>query len=99
MLAWLREMPELEYRDEGPANAEALAAPQVGLDAEVLLDIFDTARDMPAEQYRQAKEEFATRIAPIYGATPADADRQILKLFTNPRIKVILEQKASITRR
>ncbi len=98
MLAWLREMPEVEYREEGPANAEALAAPEIGLGPEVLLDIFGTARNTPAGQYRQAKEELAARIAPIYGATPAAADRQMLRLFTNPRIRIILEQKAAIAR-
>lgn len=98
MLAWLRELPEVDYGEEAPANAEALASADVGVDTNVLLDVFHTARDMSAEEYRQAKHELVARIAPIYGATPAAADRLILRLFTNPRTKVILQEKASFIR-
>jgi len=99
ILAWLRELPEGEFQEEGPANAEALAAPDLGLDAEALLNIFTTARNMPAAQYRPAQEELVSRLAPIFGATPQAADDLLLTLFTNPRLKGILLEKAAITRR
>ena len=99
MLQWLREMPAAEFQEEARANAEALAAPEIDLNSSALLDIFTTARNMSAEQYRTAQPNLVDRLSPIYGDTAAATDRLLLRLFANGRVRTILAEKAALARR
>jgi len=93
LLTWLREMPSSSYADEAPVNAELLAAPESGLDAEVLREIFDTARNLSAREYASAQERLAERIAPLYSAADQAETRAIVETFSNRRMAAILREK------
>ncbi len=94
LLTWLREMPSSSYADEAPVHAELLAAPELGLDAEVLQGIFDTARDLSADKYALAQERLAERVAPLYSAADEAETRAIVETFSNGRVATILREKA-----
>ncbi len=94
LLTWLREMPSSSYAEETPVHAEMLAAPRLGLDAEVLQGVFDTARNLSAGEYASAQERLAERIAPLYGAGDEAETRAIVEIFGNRRMPVILRDKA-----
>ncbi len=94
LLTWLREMPGSSYAEESPVQAEMLAVPGLGLDAEVLQEVFDTARNLSASEYTSAQEQLAERIAPLYGAGDEAEARAIVEIFGNRRMPVILREKA-----
>jgi len=94
LLTWLREMPSSSYAEEVPVHAEMLAAPELGLDAEVLREIFDTARNLSANEYASAQERLANRITPLYGAADEAETRAIVEFFSNRRMAAILREKA-----
>jgi len=95
LLTWLREMPSSSYAEEAPVHAEMLAAPELGLDTEVLQGIFDTARNLSAGEYTSSQERLAGRIAPLYGAGDEARTRIIIDTFSNGRIAAILREKAA----
>jgi len=94
LLTWLREMPSSSYADEAPVQAELLAAPELGLAAEVLLEIFDTARNLSADEYALVQEQLAERIAPLYSGADEAETRAIVETFSNGRMATILREKA-----
>ncbi|MCK4324027.1 MAG: hypothetical protein KAW89_05815 [Armatimonadetes bacterium] len=94
LLTWLREMPSSSYAEEAPVHAELLAAPELGLDAEVLRGIFDAVRNLPADEYASAQEGLAERIAPLYSAADEAETRAIVETFSNGRMATILREKA-----
>jgi len=94
LLTWLREMPSSSYADEAPVHAELLAAPELGLDAEVLREIFDTARNLSADEFASAQERLAERVAPLYSAADEAGTRAIVETFSNGRMAAILGEKA-----
>ncbi len=94
LLMWLRELPSSSYADEAPVHAELLAVPELGLSAEVLRGIFETARNLPASEYASAEARLAERIAPLYRAADEAENRAIVQTFSNGRIAAILREKA-----
>ncbi len=94
LLTWLREMPSSSYAEEAPVHAEMLAAPELDLAAEVLWEIFDTARNLSASEYASAQERLAERIAPLYGAGDEAQTRVIVETFSNGRMAALLREKA-----
>ncbi len=94
LLTWLREMPSSSYAEEAPVEAELLAAPELGLDTEVLQEIFDTARNLSAGAYASAQERLAERVAPLYSAADEAETCAIVETFSNGRMAAILREKA-----
>ena len=94
LLTWLREMPSSSYADEAPVQAEFLAAPELGLDSDVLREIFDTVRNLSADEYALAQERLAERVAPLYSAADEAGTRAIVETFSNGRMATILREKA-----
>jgi len=94
LLTWLREMPSSSYADEAPGQAEFLAEPELGLDAKVLIEVFDTARNLSADEYALAQERLAERLAPLYSTADEARTRAIVETFSNGRMAAILREKA-----
>ncbi len=94
LLTWLRELPSSSYADEAPVYAELLAAPELDLDAEVLRRIFDTARNLPADEYASAQARLGERIAPLYSAADEAENYAMVETFSDARVAVILREKA-----
>ena len=95
LLTWFREMSAADYADEAVATAEALANPELGLDADMLRQLFTRTRNLSAAQYQVTQRELVGRLAPLYGAT-AEADRRaFLALFDDPRSLVVLQDLAA----
>lgn len=96
MLDWLRTLSESDYTDEAQANAEGLADPEKGLDEDLLLNLFHTAREMTEKQYLQSRSELAERLAPLYGLSDERTNQQLAKLFSSPRMTYLLREKLKI---
>jgi len=94
LLTWLREMPSSDYAEEASVHAEMLAAPELGLNADVLQGVFDTARNLSADEYTSAQKRLIEQIAPLYGATDEAEARAIMDTFGNQRMATILREKA-----
>ncbi|NPV45466.1 MAG: hypothetical protein HPY69_00805 [Armatimonadetes bacterium] len=95
LLNWIRELPEAEYAEEAEANAQELADPEVGLNAEAILRIFSEARKLSAEEYAQKLPGFTTELAKIYMPMPDAADESLADWFGAPRLAVLLRERAS----
>lgn len=96
MFDWLRTLAESDYADEAQVNAEGLADPEMGLDENLLLNLFNTARQMSEEEYLQSREELAARLAPLYGLSDERANQQLARIFSPPRMTYLLEQKLKV---
>jgi hypothetical protein len=93
LLDWLRDLGANEYEEEAGATAAGLADPPVGLNADLLLQIFSTARKLPAPDYQESRDELAQRLAPLYGLAPEQANERLAAIFAHPRAGLLLGEK------
>ncbi len=93
MLIWVRELSAEDFNSEARANAEALAKPDLGLDADAVYDTFVKTRSLAPEDYARQVEQLAEKLAPLYRSDAAGEDVQITGLLVNQRFISVLRQR------
>lgn len=93
LLQWLRELPAADYPDEAKSNAEALAEPELNLNAAAILKIFDEARKYSAADFTKHEESLVDRLVPLYMPAEEAADDTLVQFFSSPRLGVILQER------
>jgi hypothetical protein len=93
MLVWIRELSAEAFAGEGRSNAEALADPDIGLDADTIYDTFHKARALSAEDYAQQLDDLAGQLVPLYRAGSATEDFLIAEWLVNERFIPVLERR------
>lgn len=96
LLEWLRTLSDNDFAEEAQANAEGLAVPDKGLDAQLLLNLFKTARKLSAADFARQEEELAQKLAPAYGLSETEANGRIAGAFAHPRMPGLLREKATL---
>ncbi len=93
MLIWIRELSVEDFNSEARANAEALADPDIGLDADTVHAIFVKTRTISAEDYARQVQQLAEKLAPLYRSDAAGEDALIAKLLLNERFIPVLRRR------
>jgi len=93
MLMWVRELTAEDFHGEARANAEALADPELGLDADTVFGVFEKARALPPDQYAAQVQGLTDKLAPLYRSGTAGEDALIGKLLVNRRLIPVLQRR------
>lgn len=96
LIEWVREMDDDSFEREAPPYAEELAAPEVGLSEEEILDLLTVARAMSAEQYARDGDEIRGKLVELFRPTPEAADRIIIAVFLNQAMPRVLQDKLAV---
>ncbi len=96
LIDWVREMDDETFEREAPPYAEELAAPDVGLTAEEILDLLTLARAMSAEQYARDGDEIRGKLIELFRPAPEVADHIIVSVFLNPAMPKVLQDKLAV---
>jgi hypothetical protein len=97
LLEWLRTLADNDFSEEAQANAEGLAVPEKGLDTQLLLNLFNTARKLSAADFARQEDELAQSLAPAYGLSEAEANGRIAGAFGSARMPALLREKATVS--
>ncbi len=93
MLIWIRELAAEDFNSEARSNAEALADPDIGLDANTVYAIFVKTRAISAEDYARQVQQLAEKLAPLYRSDATSEDVLIAKLLLNERFIPVLRRR------
>jgi len=93
LIEWVREMDDETFEREAPPYAEELAAPDLGLSEEEILDLLTVARAMSAEQYARDGDDIRGKLIELFRPTHEVADRVIVAVFLNPAMPKVLQDK------
>lgn len=96
LMEWVREMDGETFEREAPPYAEELAAPEVGLSEEEILDLLTVARAMSAEQYARDGDEIRGKLVELFRPAPEVADRIIIAVFLNQAMPRVLQDKLAV---
>jgi hypothetical protein len=99
MLEWLRQLKAADYEEEAQGAAEELAAPEQGLSAAALKEIFDRARKLTAEEFQRQADGLVEKLLPAYALSPAAEDQLLLDFLSSPRLRPLLQDKLSLQNR
>ena len=96
LLDWLRGLSDTDFRDEAAANAEGLANPDRGFTQETLVKMFQTVRKLSAADYEKQRNEYAKKLAPLYGSSEEEENQQIAGVFSHAHMADLLREKLKV---
>ena len=96
LLEWARELDDAAFEQEVLPYAEELAAPEIGLGEEEILDLLSLARAMDAQQYQRSEAEIRGRLTELFRPTHEMADRIIAHVFLHEAMPRVLRDKLAL---
>ena len=96
LLDWLRGLSDNDFSEEGNSNAEGLADPAKGFSKETLAKLFAAVRKLTPADYEKQRDDYANKLAPLYGASDAEQDQQIAGAFSHPHMADLLQEKLKV---
>lgn len=96
LLDWLRGLSDNDFGEEANSNADGLADPDKGFSKEALVKLFGEARKLTATQYEKQRDDYAKKLAPLYGVSEQDENNQIAGAFSHPRMADLLREKLKV---
>ncbi|MFO8080126.1 MAG: hypothetical protein R6V07_07445 [Armatimonadota bacterium] len=96
LIEWVRQLDDAAFEQEVPPLAEELAAPEVGLNAEEIVDLLATVRAMTPEQYERAGEEIQGQLTELYRPSAEVADQVIVQVFLHEAMPTVLEDMLAV---
>jgi hypothetical protein len=96
LIEWVRQLDDAAFEQEVPPLAEELAAPEVGLGADEIVDLLSTVRAMTPEQYERAGEEILGQLTELYRPSAEVADQVIVQVFLHDAMPTVLEDMLAV---
>ncbi|MFP4249495.1 MAG: hypothetical protein ACLFU7_07535 [Armatimonadota bacterium] len=96
LVEWVRQLDDAALEQEVPPLAEELEDPEVGLNAEEIVDLLSTVRAMTPEQYERAGEEILGQLTELYRPSAEVADQVIVQVFLHEAMPTVLEDMLAV---
>jgi hypothetical protein len=91
-LDWVRSMSAEDFEAEAEMNAEGLAEGRA-ITKEEILDLYRTARGMGDDEYAQAKDVLADKLAAAFRDDSTPLDLVLIQRLQPDRVPVVLKEK------
>jgi hypothetical protein len=95
LLDWIRQLSPGTYAEEGKANAEQLADPEVKLTTADILKMFDETRKLSDADFAAKEGQYVARLAPLYSPTLEASDQALADLLASPRLPLLLQERGA----
>ncbi len=96
LIEWVRRLDDAAFEQQVPPLAAELADPEIGLDAEEIIDLLSIVRAMTAEQYQRAGEEILGQLTELYRPSAEHADHVIVQVFLHEAMPKVLEDMLAV---
>ncbi len=93
MLVWIRELSDEDFNSDGRANAEALAAPDIELGVDQIMDIFRKTRALPASEYAEQIGTLAAELAPLWASNAEGEDSMLAEFISTERFVTVMQRR------
>jgi hypothetical protein len=96
LLDWLRGLSDNDFSEESGSNAEGLQDPDKGFSKETLAKLFAAVRKLTPAEYEKQRDDYANKLAPLYGASETEQNEQIAGAFSHPHMAELLRDKLKV---
>ncbi len=96
LLEVIRDMDAERFNREAPGYARELERLDAGINAQTIMNLFTTARNLAPEEYQAQQAEIVRGLLPIYAPKAEAADSMTAHFFARPALARVLQDKLKV---